>query len=80
MALNPDAQRKAQAELDSVVGGDRLPQFSDRESLPYVNALVKEVIRWHTVAPIGVPHRSLEDDVYAGHFIPGGSIVMVNQW
>ncbi|KAI0741720.1 cytochrome P450 [Daedaleopsis nitida] len=80
MALNPDAQRKAQAELDSVVGGDRLPQFSDQESLPYVTALVKEVLRWHIVAPIGVPHRSLEDDVYNGLLIPGGSIVMVNQW
>ena len=80
MALNPDVQKKAQAELDVVVGTSRLPQFSDSKSLPYVNALVREVLRWHIVAPIGVPHRSMNDDEYNGYFIPSGSIVIVNAW
>ncbi len=53
MLLYPEAQAKAQAELDAVIGDDRLPQFEDRERLPYVNALVLEVLRWHTVAPTG---------------------------
>ena len=53
MTVYPDVARKAQAELDSVVGTDRLPRFSDRESLPYINALVLEVLRWHSVAPTG---------------------------
>ncbi|KAI0774783.1 cytochrome P450 [Trametes elegans] len=80
MAMFPESQRKAQAELDSAVGLDRLPDFSDQQSLPYVAALIKEVLRWHVVAPIGVPHRSVADDIYNGYLIPAGSIVIPNQW
>lgn len=53
MTLYPDVQQKAQAELDSVVGSDRLPSFEDRERLPYLAALVSEVFRWIPVAPLG---------------------------
>jgi hypothetical protein len=54
MTLFPDVQKKAQAEIDAVVGADRLPSFADRESLPYTEALVKEVLRWNVVGPTGV--------------------------
>lgn len=54
MLLYPEVAKKAQAELDFVVGTDRLPTFEDRENLPYVNAIVKETIRWHPVAPMGL--------------------------
>ncbi|PSS35616.1 hypothetical protein PHLCEN_2v1439 [Hermanssonia centrifuga] len=54
MTLFPDAQRKAQEEIDAVVGSDRLPGYADRESLPYVGALVQEVLRWNPVAPLGL--------------------------
>ena len=54
MSLNPDVQKKAQAELDNVLGPDRLPTFEDRSSLPYVEALVMETLRWHPVLPIGM--------------------------
>ncbi|KAA1465965.1 cytochrome P450 [Dentipellis sp. KUC8613] len=80
MTLFPEAQRKAQAEIDAVVGHDRLPNFHDRERLPYVDALVKEVLRWNPVVPLGVPHRLMEDDIQDGLFIPKGSIVMPNIW
>ncbi|KAI0774796.1 cytochrome P450 [Trametes elegans] len=80
MAMHPDAQRNAQDELDSVVGVDKLPTFADRESLPYINALLKEVLRWHTMAPIGIAHRSIADDVYEGYFIPAGSVIIPNIW
>lgn len=53
MALNPSVVKKAQLELDAVVGTDRLPSFADREHLPYINALVKEVFRWNSVVPTG---------------------------
>ena len=53
MALYPDCLKKAQAEIDRVVGNDRLPAFSDRESLPYIDALVKESLRWYNVVPMG---------------------------
>lgn len=51
MVLHPEAQRRAQQEIDNVVGHDRLPAFSDRKFLPYTNALVLEVLRWHAVVP-----------------------------
>lgn len=53
MAMYPKVQRKAQAELDAVIGSGRLPEFSDRPSLPYVNALIKETMRWQVVVPLG---------------------------
>ena len=53
MALHPEVQKKAQAEIDSVVGPNRLPDFHDRSSLPYINAVVKETSRWNIVAPLG---------------------------
>ena len=80
MLQNPQVQRKAQLELDAVIGPDRLPRFSDLPSLPYMNALIREVFRWHIVAPIGVPHRAEQDDEYNGYLIPSGAVVMVNQW
>ena len=54
MVLHPEVQRRAQAEIDSVVGTDRLPSFEDRSQLPYVEAVVKEVFRWNPVAPLGM--------------------------
>ena len=53
MVLYPDVQKRAQAEIDSVVGKYRLPTFEDRDSLPYVNATMREVLRWGIVAPLG---------------------------
>ena len=80
MAMHPEAQRKAQEELDRVVGSERLPEFEDRSSLPYLSALLKEVLRWHPVTPIGVPHRAVADDEYNGWYIPAGTIVTANVW
>ena len=53
MALYPEVQKKAQAEIDAVVGSNRLPDFHDRPSLPYINAVVKESTRWNLVTPLG---------------------------
>jgi cytochrome P450 len=53
MVLHPEVQEKARAELDAVVGQDRLPSFEDRPYLPYLEAVAKECARWHTVAPTG---------------------------
>lgn len=60
MAKYPDAQRKAQAELDAVIGPRRLPELSDRPSLPYVTALIKETLRWQMVAPLGKSYKLLD--------------------
>lgn len=78
MVLFPEAQRKAQEEIDSVIGQDRLPGFDDRPRLPYVNCLLQEVLRWHPVVPLGLPHRTVEDDIYKGMCIPARSIIIPN--
>ncbi|KAL0953639.1 hypothetical protein HGRIS_004844 [Hohenbuehelia grisea] len=80
MLLFPDVQRKAQAELDAVVGPDRLPTFADRKDLPYIDAMVLEILRWHPVVPMGVVHRAKEDDMYEGYLIPKGAILLPNAW
>jgi len=78
--MHPHVQQKAQEEIDSVIGRDRLPELTDRDLLPYTSALVKEVIRWQPIAPLAIPHRLIADDVYNGMDIPKGSIVYPNIW
>lgn len=51
MAIHPEIQQKAREEIDRVVGTHRLPTISDRENLPYVEAVVKEAFRWHPIGP-----------------------------
>ncbi len=80
MAMHPGILKKAQGELDVVVGPDRLPDFSDQESLVYVNAIVKELLRWHPVVPLGIPHCTTEDDELDGYFVPAGTVIMTNVW
>ncbi|GLB41481.1 putative cytochrome P450 [Lyophyllum shimeji] len=80
MALNPECQARAQKELDEVVGRDRLPTFQDRESLPYVECVFKETLRWGVPAPLSVPHRLIQDDAYNGYFLPAGTICIGNIW
>ncbi|KAF9497559.1 cytochrome P450 [Pleurotus eryngii] len=80
MTLYPEVQKKAQAELDAVVGPNRLPTFQDRPNLPYMNAVALEALRWHSVAPTSVPHRTTEDQFYKGYFIPKGTLFLTNIW
>jgi cytochrome P450 len=80
MIAFPEVQRRAQAELDTIVGRDRLPTFADALRLPYVCAVIKEVLRWRPPLPLGVPHATTEDDWYEGMFIPKGTICLPNTW
>ncbi|KAF9453375.1 cytochrome P450 [Macrolepiota fuliginosa MF-IS2] len=80
MALHPEVVATVQAEIDSVVGPDRLPSFADRNDLPFVNALVLEVLRWHSVTPTGIPHVVTEDNIHDGYLIPKGSLIIANVW
>ncbi|PPQ81931.1 hypothetical protein CVT25_013779 [Psilocybe cyanescens] len=72
MAANPDVQKKAQAEIDLVIGTKRLPTLADRGSLPYIEAVYREVMRFNPPVPLSVPHCLSEDDYYKGYFIPKG--------
>ncbi|KAG1764840.1 cytochrome P450 [Suillus occidentalis] len=80
MVLHPDVQTRARAEIDQVVKHDKMPCLADRTSLPYLDAILREVLRWYPVAPLGIPHTTSNDDVYGGYFIPKDAVVMVNQW
>lgn len=53
MALFPSIQEKAHAELDKIVGSDRLPTFDDQDAMPYLHAVLLEAMRWHPVATAG---------------------------
>jgi hypothetical protein len=80
MVCHPEVQTKAHEELDRVVGRSRLPDFDDEESLPYLNAIFKETLRWYPVLPLSVPHSTTAEDVYKGMRIPRGSIIFANLW
>ncbi|KAH7922956.1 cytochrome P450 [Leucogyrophana mollusca] len=80
LLLYPEVQKKACAEIDAVVGPDRLPSFEDRPSLPYIEAILREIMRWNPVGPLGVPHSTNTSDIYKGYYIPKGSIVIYNVW
>jgi len=80
MVQYPDAQHRAQAAIDAVVGRNRLPNFEDRPALPIIDALIRETMRCAPALPIDLPHGVTEDDVYDGYFIPKGSNIMVNIW
>ncbi|KAG1878399.1 cytochrome P450 [Suillus tomentosus] len=87
MTLFPDVQKKAQAEIDAVVGPYRLPSFADRASLPYVEALTKEVLRWNIVissidqqCSMSVDRSTIQDDIHDGYYIPKGSLIIINVW
>ncbi|CAE6436395.1 unnamed protein product [Rhizoctonia solani] len=80
MALYPEVAQRAQAEIDSVVGRGRLPDFTDRESLPYVEALLQELMRMSPPTPLGFPHTVTEDIEFRGYRIPKGASINPNIW
>ncbi|TFY71146.1 hypothetical protein EVG20_g1841, partial [Dentipellis fragilis] len=93
MALHPDVQARAQAEVDAVIGTSRLLTIEDADAsrLPYIAAVIKEILRWGTVVPLvrnayctilteGLSHRVTQDDTYAGYFIPEGTTITPNIW
>ncbi|KAF9456704.1 cytochrome P450 [Collybia nuda] len=78
MVLFPEHQTRAQKEIDAAIGSGRLPEFHDHDSLPYIECILQETLRWNSAVPTGVPHRLSEDDVYNGMFIPKGSLIIPN--
>ncbi|KAJ4362544.1 hypothetical protein N0V83_010638 [Neocucurbitaria cava] len=80
MTVFPEVQKRAQEELDGVIGSGRLPVSADKERLPYIEAVVKETHRWHPVLPMGLAHASDHEDVLRGYRIPKGALLMPNNW
>ena len=78
MVLHPEVQARAQAEIDQVVGRDRVPNAADEKNLPYTRAIIKEIERVHNPFWLGTPHLSTEDFNYRGHLIPKNTVVIIN--
>ncbi|KIY70370.1 cytochrome P450 [Cylindrobasidium torrendii FP15055 ss-10] len=76
----PHVYAKAREEIDIVVGSDRLPAYEDEANLPYVVAMIKELLRCRPPIALGIPHRADEDAFYDGYWIPKGSSVIGNLW
>merc|ERR1719219_2595480 len=74
----PDVQRKLQKEIDTVIGS-RTPELEDRQSMPYTEAVIQEVLRLSCLV-YTVPHATTEDVQIAGHTIPSGTAVYANVW
>ncbi|KAH7332899.1 cytochrome P450 [Rhizoctonia solani] len=79
-ALYPEIAKKAQAEIDSVVGRERIPSLQDRSSLPYIDAMVQEVMRMCPPVPLGLAHLATEDIDFHGYRIPKGTTINPNIW
>jgi len=69
LVCHPELQRKAQQEVDALISEDRLPTIEDYEKLPYVNALVKEVLRYRPILPLAVPHYMTQDEHVSQQFM-----------
>ncbi|KAA1476619.1 cytochrome P450 [Dentipellis sp. KUC8613] len=80
MLLYPNVQQRAQDELDAVVGRSRAPTFADFDQLPYIQAMVHELLRWRSPTLFGFPRSTSEDDWYNGMFIPKGTICLPHAW
>ncbi|PBP18533.1 cytochrome P450 [Diplocarpon rosae] len=79
MCHYPEWQAKLREEIRSVCG-DRCPEWQDREKLPLLRAVMKEVVRWRPPVPTGIPHRLEQDDVYNGYHIPAGATIHALEW
>jgi cytochrome P450 len=77
---HPDVMKRAQAELDNIVGRNRLVEESDLQNLPYLQAILKEIFRIHPPAPLMIPHCSTETSQVQGYNLPANTRVLVNLW
>ncbi|KAF8901593.1 cytochrome P450 [Mucidula mucida] len=81
MVLNPEIQQRGRQEILGIIGKERLPQFSDQNSLPFVAAIVQECFRWNPSVPLGpAGHCSRKHDTYRGYHIPARTLVIANAW
>ncbi|KAF5365059.1 hypothetical protein D9758_010966 [Tetrapyrgos nigripes] len=81
MSLYPGVQSKGQEELDAVLGKGRMLMFDDHPSLPYIEAIFREVMRWHPAILMGGSHESIKDIVYGDYYIPKvGTTIYANIW
>lgn len=79
-ACFPEEQRKVHEELDAIIGTNRAPAFTDKQSLPRLLAFISEALRWRPLVPMGIPHRTTQVVVFENYRIPAGTTVYGNHW
>ncbi|KAF2502665.1 putative O-methylsterigmatocystin oxidoreductase [Lophium mytilinum] len=80
LAAYPEVQQKAHEEISRVIGDGRSPTFDDEDNLPYIRAMVKEILRLRPVTNLGSPHYTTEDMTYQKYFIPKHTVVAICQY
>ncbi|XP_038063977.1 cytochrome P450 2J6-like [Patiria miniata] len=80
MMMFPEIQHRVQAEIDAVVGRNRLPRMADKRDLNFTQAVIWEVQRLACIAPLGIPHTAASDTHIHGFTIPKGAILVPNLW
>lgn len=80
MAAFPDVQKRVRKEIEDVLGPSKFPQFPDQKNMPYTQAVIREVLRWKTIAPLNILRYSLDDIEVSGYKIPKGTVVIANFW
>ncbi|KAI0720646.1 cytochrome P450 [Fomitopsis betulina] len=76
MVRHPEVYKRAQVDIDNVIGAERLPQLEDRDSLPFLECILKE----GAPVPLSIAHQLTEDDIYNGYAMPRGAMVIPNIW
>ncbi|XP_043702381.1 cytochrome P450 81Q32-like [Telopea speciosissima] len=77
---HPEVLKKAQVEIDTIVGQDRLLNESDVANLPYLHCIINETLRLYPAGPLLIPHESSEECIVGGFTIPRGTMLLVNLW
>ncbi|KAK6169269.1 hypothetical protein SNE40_020350 [Patella caerulea] len=75
---NPSVQARCYKEIQDVVGSGRLPSMADRPNMPYIQAVLHEVLRIANIAITGPPHTVDEDVIFHGYVIPKHTVVFAN--
>ncbi|XP_047968900.1 ferruginol synthase-like [Salvia hispanica] len=80
LLFNPDKLKKLKEEIKSVVGEKGQIREADIAHLPYLQAVVKETLRFHPPGPLLLPRRSEADQEVNGYVIPKGAQILFNVW
>ncbi|KAG8902774.1 hypothetical protein FRB99_004136 [Tulasnella sp. 403] len=80
LALHPEVLQRCHQEMDQEIGINRSPMPEDMETLRYLRAVIKEVMRFRPLKPFAIPHASTEDQIFRGYLIPHDSAIFVNVW
>ncbi|XP_076241382.1 putative cytochrome P450 303a1 [Calliopsis andreniformis] len=78
LILSQDVQKKAQEEIDRVIGRNRPPTLEDRAKMTYMNAIVLESLRMFMGRTLNVPHRALKDTYILNYKIPKDTMLIAN--